>query len=65
MRINPAITLNSDQQAASEQWARSRSLPARAANVPAAPYINVNLHDTWMELLHRPLTGALFNRPSV
>jgi FixJ family two-component response regulator len=29
MRIAPAITLNSDQQATLEQWARSRSLPAR------------------------------------
>jgi transposase len=29
MRIAPAITLSSDQQTALEQWARSRSLPAR------------------------------------
>jgi transposase len=29
MRIAPAITLSSDQQATLEQWARSRSLPAR------------------------------------
>jgi transposase len=29
MRIAPAITLSSDQQAVLEQWARSRSLPAR------------------------------------
>jgi transposase len=29
MRIAPAITLRSDQQAALEQWARSPSLPAR------------------------------------
>src|SRR5690242_18771162 len=29
MRIAPAITLSSDQHAALEQWARSRSLPAR------------------------------------
>ena len=29
MRIAPAITLPADQQAALEQWARSRSLPAR------------------------------------
>jgi len=29
MRIAPAITLNPDQQATLEQWARSRSLPAR------------------------------------
>ena len=29
MRIAPAITLSSDQQASLEQWARSRSLPAR------------------------------------
>jgi transposase len=29
MRIAPAITLSSDQQTTLEQWARSRSLPAR------------------------------------
>jgi hypothetical protein len=29
MRIAPAITLSSDQRAVLEQWARSRSLPAR------------------------------------
>jgi transposase len=29
MRIAPAITLSSEQRAALEQWARSRSLPAR------------------------------------
>ena len=29
MRIAPAITLSSEQQATLEQWARSRSLPAR------------------------------------
>ena len=29
MRIAPAITLSSDQQTSLEQWARSRSLPAR------------------------------------
>jgi transposase len=29
MRIAPAITLSSDQQATLEQWARSRSLPVR------------------------------------
>lgn len=29
MRIAPAITLSSDQQATLEQWARSRSLPLR------------------------------------
>jgi FixJ family two-component response regulator len=29
MRIAPAISLSSDQQANLEQWARSRSLPAR------------------------------------
>jgi len=29
MRIAPAITLSSDQQATLERWARSRSLPAR------------------------------------
>src|SRR5579864_1896172 len=29
MRIAPVITLSSDQQVALEQWARSRSLPAR------------------------------------
>jgi transposase len=29
MRIAPAITLSSEQQAALQQWARSRSLPAR------------------------------------
>ena len=29
MRIAPAIILSSDQQATLEQWARSRSLPAR------------------------------------
>lgn len=29
MRIAPAITLHADKQAALEQWARSRSLPAR------------------------------------
>ena len=29
MRIAPAITLSSEQQAALEQWARRRSLPAR------------------------------------
>lgn len=29
MRIAPAISLSSDQQTALEQWARSRSLPAR------------------------------------
>lgn len=29
MRIAPAITLSSDLQATLEQWARSRSLPAR------------------------------------
>ena len=29
MRIAPAITLSSDQQAALERWARNRSLPAR------------------------------------
>lgn len=29
MRIAPTVTLSSDQQTAMEQWARSRSLPAR------------------------------------
>ncbi len=29
MRMAPAITLSSDQQAVLEQWARSRLLPAR------------------------------------
>jgi hypothetical protein len=29
MRIAPAVGLSSDQQATLEQWARSRSLPAR------------------------------------
>ena len=29
MRIAPAITLSSEQRSALEQWARSRSLPAR------------------------------------
>ena len=32
MRIAPAITLSSEQQATLEQWARSRSLPARVVD---------------------------------